>query len=293
MESKEAERKRKLKILQDYIGVQLGSGRSQGQVVELLVGKGIPRKNALELVSRAAQPGEPPQPEESAPAEKTPQPDAAAQSEEVVQPEPDEEDPPVELKPEVERKILNYIEYQASQGASQEEIVGVLVEKGVPRSMAIELFNQKATFQEAAQLVPLAVPAAAPPALEYKPGRANEQALVYIAGQLEEGVDQKAIVGDLVEKGFPQNAAIDLVINAGEFLKAEKEGTVDAKPKVDSGAALKKIGIGLAFLFGGGCFTAASYAVADPGGTYWFFYGPMIYGFVYALMGFVELIRGH
>jgi hypothetical protein len=90
---------------------------------------------------------------------------------------------------------------------------------------------------------------------------------------------------------MPRNQAIDLVI------KTEKRGKADIGGNSGRGKTTQAVGgrnkmlVGLAALIGGGLITAASYAAADPGEEYFLFYGPMVFGFIYTLIGLVEWLR--
>ena len=122
-----------------------------------------------------------------------------------------------------------------------------------------------------------------------KQQRNKEKVLAYITKQLENGVNKKEIVDDLEARGMKRNVAIDLVMDF-EY-KEQVEAMQAAEIEKDkSGQGLKKMGIGLAMLLGGGAVTAVTWALADPGGTYLLCYGPIIFGAIYTVWGFFEWI---
>ena len=112
-----------------------------------------------------------------------------------------------------------------------------------------------------------------------------------IGNQLAAGVDMKETVDQLVESGMLRNKAIDLVVEFDQKMSLEQAG-----PTVGDLANLavrgrNKMLIGIAALVGGGLFTAASYAAAEPGEEYIVFYSPMIFGLIYAVAGLIEWFR--
>jgi hypothetical protein len=209
-------------------------------------------------------------------------------------------------------QLLTFIGQQLSQGKSQQEVVKTLVAKGIPQNIATDLVTKTANPQPPQQAAPQSStpafqqpnpPASAPPkpppqqqpapspAPPPKPQSGfNKNIADYLDQQIAQGVSQQELVNALVAQGVPQNEAIDRVVKASRLQQAEKAAPQQESHKEKASKGVRKMLIGIACLVGGGLITAASYASAEPGGTFSIFYGLIIYGIVYTIWGLIEWV---
>jgi hypothetical protein len=197
-------------------------------------------------------------------------------------------------KTDRQQKIKNFIKAQLDAGKSTQEILKILVEKKVPREEAIALIRQDAKPPTPVPAQPHAegsVSPDLPTSAIISPQARSDSPVAFVATQLDQGVEMKTIVDQLEAEGMPRNQAIDLVVGFSEKQKAEL-----ADPGLANRAELAVKGrnrmlIGLAALVGGGLITIASYSAAEPGGTYFLLYGPMIYGAIATVSGLIQWLR--
>ena len=204
-------------------------------------------------------------------------------------------------------QLLTFIGQQLAQGKSHQQVVTTLTAKGIPQNIAADLVAKSANHQKPQPAAPASqrpqtpaeeVPKPTPqqptpkPAASVQPqGGYSKNLVEHVDQQLAQGKSQQELVNELIAQGVSQNEAIDRVVKASRLRQAElsppKEETTR---KGKSSQGVKKMLIGIACLVGGGLITAASYASAEPGGTFSIFYGLIIYGIVYTIWGLIEWI---
>lgn len=263
MDPKKTETQQKTKALEDYINKQLAAGVEPKELYEYLLEKKIPANTAKGLIEQALK-----QPQSS--------------------PAPPTNDPKTERR----QKITNFIEAQLDAGKKPQEILTILVDKKVSREEAIELIRQAAKPPTPAQHQSEgSVSPDLPVSSIITPQARRDSPVAFVAAQIDQGVELKAIVDHLEAEGMPRNQAIDLVMDSNQKQQAEL-----ADPTLANRAELAIKGrnrmlIGLAALVGGGLITMASYSTTEPGGTYILFFGPMIYGVIAAVSGLIQWLR--
>lgn len=183
-------------------------------------------------------------------------------------------------------KVLAFIQTQLDQGKNPKDIYNYLVQKGIPDKNAREFVQQVLDQQKQAAAPPVE------PALDLQAGKNQKQVLFnYIDQQLAQGISQQDIVDTLESKGIARDVAIDMVLNITEHQLEEMMIESGVAPVEKSGSGQNKIFIGILLLVGGGIITFASYNAAAPGGTYYLFYGPMIYGAISIISGLIDWFR--
>jgi DNA-binding transcriptional MerR regulator len=265
MDPKKTEPQQKTKALEDYINKQLAAGMKPKELYEHLLEKKVPANTVRELIELA-----------------------------LKQPPPSPAPPASDPKTERRQKITNYIQAQLDAGKKPQEILTILVDKKVSREEAIGLIRQVAKPSAPTTAQPQAEGSVSPdlPASSIITPQARQDSLVaFVAAQIDQGVELKAIVDQLETEGMPRNQAIDLVMDFNQKQQAEL-----ADPTLANRAELAIKGrnrmlIGLAALVGGGLITMASYSTTEPGGTYILFFGPMIYGVIAAVSGLIQWLR--
>jgi hypothetical protein len=268
MNAKNSESQQKKEALAGYIDKQLASGVKPKDLYDFLLSKNVPANTAKGLIEealRARQPVASP----AAPAASTP-------------------------KPNRQKKIKDFIQAQLDAGKNPKEILKILVDKNIPQEEAIDLIRQitKPPAQTPSQPQSEgSVSPGLPTSSIISPQSRQDSPVAFVAAQLDQGVEMKAIVDQLEADGMPRNQAIDLVVGFNEKQQAE---LID--PSLANRAELAVKGrnrmlIGLAALVGGGLFTIASFSAAEPGGTYYLFYGPMIYGAIATVSGLIQWVR--
>jgi hypothetical protein len=129
-----------------------------------------------------------------------------------------------------EEQILQQVAQMLQQGMSPEEIVGQLVQMGVPQEQAIQVVQMVVQQMQGQQQAPQQEPQQAPPMMrsggymyqmggEMAPQQApqqqaqggEEQIVQAIMQMLQQGMQPEEIVGELVKMGLPQEAAIQAV----------------------------------------------------------------------------------
>jgi hypothetical protein len=134
-----------------------------------------------------------------------------------------------------EEQILQQVAQMLQQGMSPEEIVGQLVQMGVPQEQAIQVVQMVVQQMQGQQQAPQEAPQQAPPMMrgggymyqmggEMAPQQApqqqapqqqaqggEEQIVQAIMQMLQQGMQPEEIVGELVKMGLPQEAAIQAV----------------------------------------------------------------------------------
>jgi uncharacterized protein (DUF433 family) len=129
-----------------------------------------------------------------------------------------------------EEQILQQVAQMLQQGMSPEEIVGQLVQMGVPQEQAIQVVQMVVQQMQGQQQAPQQEPQQAPPMMrgggymyqmggEMAPQEApqqqaqggEEQIVQAITEMLQQGMQPEEIVAQLVQMGLPQEAAIQAV----------------------------------------------------------------------------------
>jgi hypothetical protein len=275
MDPKDSETQRKLKVLAAYIDKQLAAGTHPKTLYDDLINRKVPHQLAVELIEKGIK----------------------SSTEQATSSQANR----VNKQKERKEKIKSFIQRQLEAGKNNNEVLQQLMEKKVSRDEAISLIKETASelsqstqsamsVQDIRPEISPTLPASNPPAALTS---INDLQLVatYVTDHLAAGTEQKALVDELVSLGMNRNQAIDLVVDSAEKLKAEAEGPIGENLADKRKSARNKMLVGAALFFGGGCFSLASYAVTEEGGTYWFFYGPIIYGFISGILGLVEWLR--
>lgn len=125
-----------------------------------------------------------------------------------------------------EEQILQQVAQMLQQGMSPEEIVGQLVQMGVPQEQAIQVVQMVVQQMQGQQQAPQQEPQQAPPMMRgggymYQMGGemapqqqaqgGEEQIVQAITEMLQQGMQPEEIVAQLVQMGLPQEAAIQAV----------------------------------------------------------------------------------
>jgi len=125
-----------------------------------------------------------------------------------------------------EEQILQQVAQMLQQGMSPEEIVGQLVQMGVPQEQAIQIVQMVVQQMQGQQQAPQQEPQQAPPMMRgggymYQMGGemapqqqaqgGEEQIVQAITEMLQQGMQPEEIVAQLVQMGLPQEAAIQAV----------------------------------------------------------------------------------
>jgi hypothetical protein len=268
MNAKNSETQQKEEALAGYIDKQLASGVKPKDLYEYLLKKNVPANTAKRLIEKALRARQP-EANPAVPAASAP-------------------------KPNRQQKIKNFIQAQLDASKSPNEILNFLVDKKVPREEAIDLIRQTAKPPAPTPSQPQSEDSVSPDlptSSIISPQTRQDSPAAFVAVQLNQGIEMKAIVDQLEAEGMPRNQAIDLVVGFNEKQKAEL-----ADPGLANRAELAVKGrnrmlIGLAALVGGGLITIASYTAAAPGGTYFLFYGPMIYGAIATVSGLIQWLK--
>ena len=107
-------------------------------------------------------------------------------------------------------------------------------------------------------------------------------AQAYITERVKAGASKKAIVQELIQRGYDPLTANKMVggISGKHAASARTTGLL----LIIGGLAITAISIAI---------TVSSYSTASQqGGTYYICYGAMIFGIILAIRGIVQLIRG-
>ena len=127
-----------------------------------------------------------------------------------------------------QEEIMQQVAQMLQQGMAPEEIVGQLVQMGVPQEQAIQIVQMIVQQMQGQQQAPQEAPQQAPPMMrrggymhqmggEMAPqqapqqGGSQEQIMQAIVEMLQQGLQPEQIVGQLVKMGVPQEAAIQAV----------------------------------------------------------------------------------
>lgn len=127
-----------------------------------------------------------------------------------------------------EEEIMQQVAQMLQQGMAPEEIVGQLVQMGVPQEQAIQIVQMIVQQMQGQQQAPQEAPQQAPPMMrrggymyqmggEMAPQQApqqggdQEQIMQAIVEMLQQGLQPEQIVGELVKMGIPQESAIQAV----------------------------------------------------------------------------------
>ena len=127
-----------------------------------------------------------------------------------------------------QEEIMQQVAQMLQQGMAPEEIVGQLVQMGVPQEQAIQIVQMIVQQMQGQQQAPQEAPQQAPPMMrrggymyqmggEMAPQQApqqggdQEQIMQAIVQMLQQGLQPEQIVGELVKMGIPQEAAIQAV----------------------------------------------------------------------------------
>jgi hypothetical protein len=297
MDPEQADADKKLQFLRGYIEKQFATGRTPKAVYADLVDRKVPPRLASEMITSVLDAETPPAIPQSSPAEKQPEPTASPEDLTPAS-QPDsrvrQESPP----PDRSTRIKIYIRSQLAAGRSEKEILALLLQRQVSRSLALDLIHEvfEEPVSEAVTPMPRAAMDVAPelrsaPSAIAIPPLDNLRAISeYVHSQLALGIGQKELVDRLEAHGMPRSQAIDVVVAAGERNQRQKAGAADGGLREKRQRAGRKLLIGAAFLTGGGCITLVSFMAAEEGGTYWLFYGPMIYGLVSLVSGVVDWV---
>ena len=201
-------------------------------------------------------------------------------------------------------QLLTFIGQQLAQGKSHQEVVSTLTAKGIPQNIAAELVAKTASRQQPQPAAPAfqqpqTPPSAPPPSASQRPGPAapiqsrggySKNLVEHVDQQIAQGKSQQELVNELVAQGLSQNEAIDRVVKASRMQQAVQAAPQQETRKDKASGGVRKMLIGIACLVGGGLITAASYAAAEPGGTFSIFYGLIIYGAIYTVWGLIEWV---
>ena len=127
-----------------------------------------------------------------------------------------------------QEEIMQQVAQMLQQGMAPEQIVGQLVQMGVPQEQAIQIVQMIVQQMQGQQQAPQEAPQQAPPMMrrggymyqmggEMAPQQApqqggdQEQIMQAIVQMLQQGLQPEQIVGELVKMGIPQEAAIQAV----------------------------------------------------------------------------------
>ena len=113
-------------------------------------------------------------------------------------------------------------------------------------------------------------------------GSQAEAAQAYIAGRVKAGASKKAIVQELIQRGYDHDTANQMVkgISGKHATSMRKSGLI-------------YIIVGVLIAAGGISFTIESYGRAtQQGGYYYIWFGAVIFGIALAIRGIIQLIRG-
>ncbi len=271
MDPKQSQDQEKMQVLVAHIEKQLTSGTPPKELHADLIARKVPHALAVELIEKQVS------------QQKTPSSPSPAHA---------------GGKPTRQERIRAFINAQAHAGKTADQIRGMLVERNVSHQEAADLILEETglavstldTRGRVAATLPMEpVPAMMPPI-------GNLRALApFLSRQLAGGVEPKELVESLVEKGMERNAAIDVVMDASQKqervlreIAASSEGATKADMRK---RGLRNMLIGGALFLGGSCITLVSFLSAEDGGTYWLFYGPIIYGLISGIMGLVQFLR--
>jgi hypothetical protein len=297
MDPEQADADKKLQFLRGYIEKQFETGKTPKAVYADLVGRKVPPRLANEMITSILDAKTSSAIPQSSPPEKQPDPLAAPEDLPSAS-QPDsrvrQESPP----PDRRTRIKIYIRNQLAAGRSEKEILALLLQRQISRSLALDLIHE--VFEEPVSEAETPMPRAAmdvapelrsaPYAIAIPPLDNVRAMSEYVHSQLALGTGQKELVDRLEAHGMPRSQAIDVVVAVGELTQRQKADAADGGLREKRQRAGRKLLIGSAFLTGGGCITLVSFLAAEDGGTYWLFYGPMIYGFISLLSGVVDWV---
>jgi uncharacterized protein (DUF433 family) len=148
-----------------------------------------------------------------------------------------------------EEQILQQVAQMLQQGMSPEEIVGQLVQMGVPQEQAIQIVQMVVQQMQGQQQAPQQEPQQAPPMMrgggymyqmggEMAPQEASqqgagaEQIVQAIMQMLQQGMQPEEIVAQLVQMGLPQEAAIQAV---QMVMQQSQQGQQQPQPPYEQG----------------------------------------------------------
>lgn len=153
-----------------------------------------------------------------------------------------------------QEEIMQQVAQMLQQGMAPEEIVGQLVQMGVPQEQAIQIVQMIVQQMQGQQQAPQEAPQQAPPMMrrggymyqmggEMAPQQApqqggdQEQIMQAIVQMLQQGLQPEQIVGELVKMGIPQEAAIQAVQMVMEQAQQSQgmEQQQQAAPPVEQG----------------------------------------------------------
>lgn len=284
MDPNQADADQKLQFLRGYIEKQLSAGKTPSTVFHDLIGRKVPAKLAKEMISSVLDARQ------------------AAVSPPPSSPDQGSEQPPVAETPPPDRRtrIKIFIRNCLAEGRSEKEILALLLQRQVSRSEALDLIHDAleepipAAVSSGARVSPdIAPELPAGSVSAVLPPIDNVRAISeYVQSQLALGVGQKDLVDKLEGHGMSRNQAVDVVVAVGELNQRQLNEAVSQGGRTKRQQAGRKLLIGAAFLIGGACITLVSFMLAEDGGTYWLFYGPMIYGLFMLVSGVIDWARG-
>lgn len=114
---------------------------------------------------------------------------------------------------------------------------------------------------------------------------AIQQAYIYIEEKLWGGESKDKVVKALVEYGYPEDMAADMVDDREEAIKEYKR-TPEGRSLM-ANAYRRHMISGLLWVTGGVTVTWVTYALAEGGGWYFVFFGAIIFGFIDFIRGLV------
>jgi len=160
-----------------------------------------------------------------------------------------------------EEQILQQVAQMLQQGMSPEEIVGQLVQMGVPQEQAIQVVQMVVQQMQGQQQAPQEAPQQAPPMMrgggymyqmggEMAPQQApqqqaqggEEQIVQAIMQMLQQGMQPEEIVGELVKMGLPQEAAIQAVQMVMQQSQQGQQGQQQQQMPTEAPAPMMRYG---------------------------------------------------
>ena len=154
-----------------------------------------------------------------------------------------------------QEEIMQQVAQMLQQGMAPEQIVGQLVQMGVPQEQAIQIVQMIVQQMQGQQQAPQEAPQQAPPMMrrggymyqmggEMAPQQApqqggdQEQIMQAIVQMLQQGLQPEQIVGELVKMGIPQESAIQavqMVMEQAQQSQGMQQQQQQAAPPVEQG----------------------------------------------------------
>jgi len=153
--------------------------------------------------------------------------------------------------------------------------------KPAPARPADDFWDALLPSKDAKEVAAVSLP---PPVEEPVTGH---HATALAIGLLSRGLSPRQVRGQLIERGVSQ-VETDRVVDA--LVPAEASSKAQAATGPSSG--LKNMALGGIVCFIGLAVTVGSYVAAEPGGMFLLAYGPIVFGGIQFVRGFIQLTTG-